>query len=620
MTEGRLQRNRSSGNPRELRGSHFAALTPTRPSAPKFEYLLAYWDTRAIAEPIRLLLSYLGVRWLDKRYKVGPPPEYEKRSWLADKWSLDLPAPNLPYLLLPSMNMHVTQTRAILRFIANRHDLSLLGANEDERLRSDIIMEAVFESFDAFFDVTYCDYPGKPGACEACHREGADKCEGREFRFNALLAGYTSSTLPAKLHYISSALAADSTSEWATGSRITLCDFALAEFLDQNLIICSGCLDNFPRLANLHANFFSLPAVKGYRDGPHWKAEPLHNRYSHFYTGWVSPLNSTASASISPGRSPEANSLQPTAPPSAEALNGALRVLAEKLPNGQVFLPSTPEAEGFSPTVVILVGWWGSNKKHMDRVTSELWLPLGVPVVAFVPSSRDLLTRMGSLADTFIAAATGEDDAGLAQRARIIVHIFSNNGAMFYAALLRRLCRTDPQGMGKGAAMMLRESIYGVVWDSCPGAINVYSGLQAMTARFHGRLPAASSLQLLALVVALMMSKTLHKISLRRIAIFLAALLSYRLAEMKFNGAFRKFLRDVDLPACQHELFVYSEADAIISSRGIDSLFLSKRRRRGDGSISRLKFSDSSHVSHFKDHPDEYRECLLHVLRAAKHA
>ena len=40
--------------------------------------VLGYWNTRALAEPIRLLLHYAGVSFEDKRYELGAPPDYDK--------------------------------------------------------------------------------------------------------------------------------------------------------------------------------------------------------------------------------------------------------------------------------------------------------------------------------------------------------------------------------------------------------------------------------------------------------------------------------------------------------------------------------------------------------------
>lgn len=46
-------------------------------------------------QPIRLLLAYAGVEYEDKRYNIGPAPEYDRSEWLADKFNLGLDFPNV---------------------------------------------------------------------------------------------------------------------------------------------------------------------------------------------------------------------------------------------------------------------------------------------------------------------------------------------------------------------------------------------------------------------------------------------------------------------------------------------------------------------------------------------
>jgi glutathione S-transferase len=46
-------------------------------------------------QPIRLLLAYAGVEYEDKRYNVGPAPDYDRSEWLNDKFNLGLDFPNV---------------------------------------------------------------------------------------------------------------------------------------------------------------------------------------------------------------------------------------------------------------------------------------------------------------------------------------------------------------------------------------------------------------------------------------------------------------------------------------------------------------------------------------------
>ena len=65
---------------------------------------LGYWDTRAIAQPIRYMLKYAEVHFIDKRYPYGEGKSLAEvdeitKHWQSDKLSLGLDFPNLPYYL-----------------------------------------------------------------------------------------------------------------------------------------------------------------------------------------------------------------------------------------------------------------------------------------------------------------------------------------------------------------------------------------------------------------------------------------------------------------------------------------------------------------------------------------
>jgi glutathione S-transferase len=65
---------------------------------------LGYWDIRGLAEPIRYLLKYAGVKFNDKRYEFGPGSsmtelESIRKNWSPDKFNLGLDFPNLPFYI-----------------------------------------------------------------------------------------------------------------------------------------------------------------------------------------------------------------------------------------------------------------------------------------------------------------------------------------------------------------------------------------------------------------------------------------------------------------------------------------------------------------------------------------
>ncbi len=90
-----------------------------------------------LAQPIRLLLEYTKTPFEDKFVSCGPAPDFDRSAWTSVKGSLGLDFPNLPYYL--DGDIKVTQSNAILRYIARKHDL--LGKTEDEKVRVDIMAE-----------------------------------------------------------------------------------------------------------------------------------------------------------------------------------------------------------------------------------------------------------------------------------------------------------------------------------------------------------------------------------------------------------------------------------------------------------------------------------------------
>src|SRR5256885_1386014 len=66
--------------------------------------ILGYWDIRAFAQPMRYMLKYAGVDFVDKRYQFGEGKtlaemESIRKHWMPVKFTLGLDFPNLPYYI-----------------------------------------------------------------------------------------------------------------------------------------------------------------------------------------------------------------------------------------------------------------------------------------------------------------------------------------------------------------------------------------------------------------------------------------------------------------------------------------------------------------------------------------
>ncbi|KAK2115009.1 Glutathione S-transferase Mu 3 [Saguinus oedipus] len=84
--------------------------------------VLGYWDIRGLAHTIRLLLQFTDTSYKEKRYMY-------------------LDFPNLPYLL--DGKNKITQSNAILRYIAHKHNMC--GETEEEKIRVDTVENQVMD-------------------------------------------------------------------------------------------------------------------------------------------------------------------------------------------------------------------------------------------------------------------------------------------------------------------------------------------------------------------------------------------------------------------------------------------------------------------------------------------
>lgn len=215
--------------------------------------VLAYWDIRGLAQPIRLLLEYTGTKFEDKYYVCGEAPGYDKSCWFDVKFTLGLDFPNLPYYI--DGDVKLTESSAILRHVARQHDL--MGKTEEERYRADMM------------EYTISDF--RMGFVRLCY--GPD--------FETAKTKYLE-TLPDKLKGFSEYLG---TRKWFAGENLTYPDFIAYEIFDQVLLLAPACLDAFPNLKQFQKQFEELEPVKAYLTSTRCIKKRLNNRMAKFGSG-----------------------------------------------------------------------------------------------------------------------------------------------------------------------------------------------------------------------------------------------------------------------------------------------------------------------------------------------
>uniref|UniRef100_I3M9C9 Glutathione S-transferase n=1 Tax=Ictidomys tridecemlineatus TaxID=43179 RepID=I3M9C9_ICTTR len=207
---------------------------------------LGYWDIRGLAHPIRLLLEYTDSSYEEKRYTMGDAPDYDRSQWLSEKFKLSLDFPNLPYLI---DGVHkITQSNAILRYIARKHNLC--GETGEEKTRVDILENQAMDT--------------RMQLAMVCYSPDFEKKKPEYLE-----------TLPEKMKLYSQFLGKH---PWFAGDKITFVDFIAYDVLDQHRLFEPKCLDAFPNLKDFMSRFEGLKKISAYMKSSRFLPKPMYSK------------------------------------------------------------------------------------------------------------------------------------------------------------------------------------------------------------------------------------------------------------------------------------------------------------------------------------------------------
>jgi glutathione S-transferase len=234
-----------------------------------------YWEIRGLAQPCRTLMSYCGMDFEDNQYAQDTPApcdtypmqcypykggmdEYNasKSSWFDVKDTVmgDFPFPNLPYLI--DGDVKLTQSNAILRYIARKAGGTMMGSTAEEIAHCEFMLENAMDFRNKTTGLAYCTFGGKTYEDEA--------------------AKYKTDYLAPLLAKYSKFLG---DKPWWAGSCITACDFPMYELLDQNRMMHGD--EVLPEnIKAFMARFIALPQVKAQYD----KTGSLNSNNAFSYT------------------------------------------------------------------------------------------------------------------------------------------------------------------------------------------------------------------------------------------------------------------------------------------------------------------------------------------------
>ncbi|XP_076313464.1 glutathione S-transferase Mu 1-like [Tachypleus tridentatus] len=218
---------------------------------------LAYWNIRGLAQPIRLLLAYNETEFEDKRYNYGPPPDFDRSSWLNEKYTLGLDFPNLPYYI--DGDTKISQSGAILHHLARKYKMD--GETEQEKIRIDMAEQQLVDFRMGFGRLAYSP------------------------DFENLKDDYLKD-LPTQLKLFSVFLGKN---KWFAGDKLSYVDFVIYDMLDQHKIFAPDCYKDFPNLKEFLDRFEGLPTIQSYMKSDKYIKWPLNGDMAKFGSRLQSP-------------------------------------------------------------------------------------------------------------------------------------------------------------------------------------------------------------------------------------------------------------------------------------------------------------------------------------------
>ena len=229
------------------------------------DLVLGYWAIRGLGQPIRFLLAHAQATFTEVRYGLnedGSEPENPLADWFDRKAGLDLPFPNLPYLIDTggASKVRVTQSNSVMRYLARRFDL--YGDTESDRVMIDVLQDEAYDFRNEIIKTAYTP-----------ERDYADA-----------LVEFASTTVPRYLDAFETHLESHDNSSHFVGERISQVDFILYELVWQTGVMVPGSIstNNRPRTFAFVESFENLPRIAEYMKLDSYIERPINGHSAYF--------------------------------------------------------------------------------------------------------------------------------------------------------------------------------------------------------------------------------------------------------------------------------------------------------------------------------------------------
>lgn len=214
-----------------------------------------------MAQPIRHLLRYANIDFVDELYECGDAPEYDRSCWgdVKKENKMGLAFPNLPYILDPNNGVALTQSGTCLKYVARK--ANLMGATAEDQAHVDMLADTLVDFRGMVVSTAY-----------------AADMKDRMPKFREVakerLAGFSS--------YLGK-------NDWFVGNAISYADFMIYEMvLEASLMIDKAfpaeapfLKGTFPNLHDYVERFEDLPAIKKFMAEKDYSL-PFNNKMASF--------------------------------------------------------------------------------------------------------------------------------------------------------------------------------------------------------------------------------------------------------------------------------------------------------------------------------------------------
>lgn len=229
--------------------------------------ILGYWGIRGLAQPIRFLLTCADVPFSEVRLGVFSDgtlmnKNQEEKDWHQLRATLNMPFPNLPYLIDSNHTppVRLTQSNAILRYLARRYDF--YGDSELERAEIDVLQDQAYDFRNEIIAAAYTPADG----------------------YSEMYDYFCKHTLPRYLDSFELCLASRGTQTYFVGQRLSMVDFVLYELLWQmtKMVPQSVSITQRPTLYGFIRHFETIPQIASYQRSDHFIIHPINSPWASF--------------------------------------------------------------------------------------------------------------------------------------------------------------------------------------------------------------------------------------------------------------------------------------------------------------------------------------------------